>query len=164
MAQLRGYSIREVPITWYFKAGSKVHAFRDTLSMGRDLITSGAMRAPPPTRAASSPTPRSPKRPSQRSPSTQAPPAAPPALASSNAPHARPRSGHSLLEPCGSPLRRGSSRWPSSAPRTLCSTSVHDWKKSTKSATLAVMAIVAKTAPLMRAAADPKCLRGKESV
>ncbi len=39
MAQLRGYSIREVPITWYFKAGSKVHAFRDTLSMGRDLIT-----------------------------------------------------------------------------------------------------------------------------
>ncbi len=39
VAQQRGYSIREVPISWYFKAGSKVHPVRDTLSMGRDLIS-----------------------------------------------------------------------------------------------------------------------------
>lgn len=38
MAQLRGYSIREIPISWYYKAGSKVHPLRDTLTMGRDLV------------------------------------------------------------------------------------------------------------------------------
>jgi glycosyltransferase involved in cell wall biosynthesis len=39
VARLRGYSIREIPISWYYKAGSKVRPFRDTLSMGRDLIS-----------------------------------------------------------------------------------------------------------------------------
>lgn len=39
MARLRGYSIREVPISWYYKAGSKVHPIRDTLVMGHDLIS-----------------------------------------------------------------------------------------------------------------------------
>lgn len=38
VAQLRGYSIREVPISWYYKSGSKVHPLRDTFSMGRDLL------------------------------------------------------------------------------------------------------------------------------
>lgn len=38
VARLRGYSIREIPISWYYKAGSKVHPVRDTLTMGRDLI------------------------------------------------------------------------------------------------------------------------------
>ena len=38
MARLRGYTIREVPISWYYKAGSKVHPIRDTLIMGRDLF------------------------------------------------------------------------------------------------------------------------------
>lgn len=39
VARLRGYSIREIPISWYYKTGSKVRPVRDTLSMGRDLIT-----------------------------------------------------------------------------------------------------------------------------
>lgn len=39
VARLRGYSISEIPISWYYKAGSKVHPIRDTLSMGRDLLT-----------------------------------------------------------------------------------------------------------------------------
>ncbi|HZC05148.1 MAG TPA: glycosyltransferase [Ktedonobacterales bacterium] len=39
VAQLRGYTIREAPISWYYKAGSKVRPIRDTLSMARDLFT-----------------------------------------------------------------------------------------------------------------------------
>lgn len=39
IAQLRDYTIKEAPVTWYYKAGSKIHPIRDTLSMGRDLIT-----------------------------------------------------------------------------------------------------------------------------
>jgi len=39
IAQQRGYTIREAPITWYYKAGSKVNPVRDTLSMARDLLT-----------------------------------------------------------------------------------------------------------------------------
>ena len=39
IAQLRGYSIREIPISWYYKAGSKIHPLRDTLAMARDLLS-----------------------------------------------------------------------------------------------------------------------------
>ena len=38
MAQLRGYSIREIPISWYYKAGSKIHPLRDTWNMARDVL------------------------------------------------------------------------------------------------------------------------------
>lgn len=38
VAQLRGYTIREAPVSWYYKSGSKVHPLRDTFSMGRDLM------------------------------------------------------------------------------------------------------------------------------
>ena len=38
MARLRGYSIREIPISWYYKSGSKVRPLADTLSMARDLL------------------------------------------------------------------------------------------------------------------------------
>ena len=39
VARLRGYVIREIPISWYYKTGSKIHPVRDTLTMGRDLIS-----------------------------------------------------------------------------------------------------------------------------
>lgn len=39
VARLRDYSIREVPVSWYYKSGSKVNPLRDTLTMGRDLLT-----------------------------------------------------------------------------------------------------------------------------
>ncbi len=39
VARLRGYSIREVPVSWYYKSGSKVNPLRDTLTMGVDLFT-----------------------------------------------------------------------------------------------------------------------------
>ncbi|HEX8997722.1 MAG TPA: glycosyltransferase [Ktedonobacterales bacterium] len=39
MALLRGYSIKEVPVSWYYKAGSKIQPLRDTFAMVRDLIT-----------------------------------------------------------------------------------------------------------------------------
>lgn len=39
MARLRGYSIREIPISWYYKAGSKIHPLRDTWNMARDVFT-----------------------------------------------------------------------------------------------------------------------------
>jgi dolichyl-phosphate beta-glucosyltransferase len=41
IAQRRNYSIRETPISWYYKSGSKVRALRDTISMARDLIAIG---------------------------------------------------------------------------------------------------------------------------
>lgn len=39
IARLRGYRVREVPITWYYMPGSQVHAVRDTLTMLRDVLT-----------------------------------------------------------------------------------------------------------------------------
>ena len=38
VARLRGYTIRETPVSWYYKSGSKVHPLRDTFSMGRDVV------------------------------------------------------------------------------------------------------------------------------
>ena len=38
IAQLRGYSIIEVPISWYFNPDSKVNVLRDGVRMGLDLI------------------------------------------------------------------------------------------------------------------------------
>jgi dolichyl-phosphate beta-glucosyltransferase len=39
IARLRGYGIREIPVNWYYRAGSKVSPLRDTISMAHDLIT-----------------------------------------------------------------------------------------------------------------------------
>lgn len=39
IARARGYTIRELPVPWYFRSGSKVHPARDTLTMVRDLFT-----------------------------------------------------------------------------------------------------------------------------
>lgn len=39
IARARGYSIREVPISWYYKASSRIHPLRDTIQMTRDLFT-----------------------------------------------------------------------------------------------------------------------------
>ncbi|HEX8983651.1 MAG TPA: glycosyltransferase [Ktedonobacterales bacterium] len=39
VTRLRGYSVREVPVSWYYKSGSKVNPLRDTLTMGIDLLT-----------------------------------------------------------------------------------------------------------------------------
>jgi glycosyltransferase involved in cell wall biosynthesis len=38
MAQQRGYDIREVPITWYYKEHSKIKPFSDAYKMFRDVI------------------------------------------------------------------------------------------------------------------------------
>lgn len=38
IARLRGYSIREIPISWYYKAGSKINPLRDTWNMWRDVL------------------------------------------------------------------------------------------------------------------------------
>jgi dolichyl-phosphate beta-glucosyltransferase len=38
IAQRMGYRIVEVPVTWYYGRGSKVHPLRDTLNMVRDLL------------------------------------------------------------------------------------------------------------------------------
>ena len=35
----RGYHIIEVPIPWYFNAESKIRVFRDSIHMGKDLLT-----------------------------------------------------------------------------------------------------------------------------
>lgn len=39
IARMRGYSIREVPVPWYYRSGSKVRPARDTITMLRDLLT-----------------------------------------------------------------------------------------------------------------------------
>lgn len=39
IARLRGYEIREVPISWHFVPGSRVHPLRDAASVLRDLLT-----------------------------------------------------------------------------------------------------------------------------
>lgn len=39
IARRRGYVIREVPITWHYMPGSKVHPLRNTLSMLGDVVT-----------------------------------------------------------------------------------------------------------------------------
>jgi hypothetical protein len=38
IAQRRGYTIIEVPITWYYKSHSKIKPFRDARRMFRDVI------------------------------------------------------------------------------------------------------------------------------
>ena len=38
IARLRGYSIREVPISWYYERGSRIRPVRDTLTMVRDVL------------------------------------------------------------------------------------------------------------------------------
>jgi len=39
IARLRGYDIKEIPISWYFDQESKVHAIRDAIRMLRDVLT-----------------------------------------------------------------------------------------------------------------------------
>lgn len=39
IARQNGYRINEVPITWYYKPGSRLHIFRDSLKMAVDLLT-----------------------------------------------------------------------------------------------------------------------------
>jgi len=39
LARKRGYSIREVPITWWYDASSRVSPVRDTIAMCRELVT-----------------------------------------------------------------------------------------------------------------------------
>ena len=39
IARLRGYGIKEIPISWYFDEESKVHAIRDAFQMLRDVLT-----------------------------------------------------------------------------------------------------------------------------
>jgi dolichyl-phosphate beta-glucosyltransferase len=38
IARQRGYRISEVPITWYYVEGSRVHPIRDTITMLRDVL------------------------------------------------------------------------------------------------------------------------------
>ena len=38
LARKRGYRIIEVPIDWYYRAESKVRPYRDSLTMGRDIL------------------------------------------------------------------------------------------------------------------------------
>lgn len=38
IARARGYSVREIPVPWYYRSGSKVKPGRDTLGMLRDLF------------------------------------------------------------------------------------------------------------------------------
>lgn len=39
MARKRGYSIREVPISWHYMPGSRISPLRDTVTMLRDILT-----------------------------------------------------------------------------------------------------------------------------
>jgi hypothetical protein len=39
IGRLRGYRIVEVPIPWYYNAGSKIRVFKDSVRMGKDLLT-----------------------------------------------------------------------------------------------------------------------------
>lgn len=39
IARLRGYSIIEIPVSWYYMPGSRVHPIRDTVTMVRDVLT-----------------------------------------------------------------------------------------------------------------------------
>ncbi len=36
--QKKGYTIVEVPVTWSYKADSKLNLFNDTLKMGRGVL------------------------------------------------------------------------------------------------------------------------------
>ncbi|HEU0027126.1 MAG TPA: glycosyltransferase [Ktedonobacterales bacterium] len=38
IARMRGYSVREIPVPWYYRTGSKVHPARDTFGMLGDLF------------------------------------------------------------------------------------------------------------------------------
>jgi glycosyltransferase involved in cell wall biosynthesis len=38
IGRLRGYRIIEIPIPWYFNADSKIHVFRVSVNMGKDLL------------------------------------------------------------------------------------------------------------------------------
>ncbi|MEO7002229.1 MAG: dolichyl-phosphate beta-glucosyltransferase [Ktedonobacterales bacterium] len=39
IARLRGYQLREVPISWYYMKGSRIHPIRDSVAMFRDVLT-----------------------------------------------------------------------------------------------------------------------------
>ncbi len=39
IAQRQGINIREVPITWYYKAGTRLHFLKDSFKMAADLLT-----------------------------------------------------------------------------------------------------------------------------
>jgi dolichyl-phosphate beta-glucosyltransferase len=39
IARTRGYNIQELPISWYYKASSRIHPLRDTIHMTHDLFT-----------------------------------------------------------------------------------------------------------------------------
>jgi dolichyl-phosphate beta-glucosyltransferase len=39
IARLRGYTIVEIPVPWYYNGESRIHLFRDTVSLVRDLLT-----------------------------------------------------------------------------------------------------------------------------
>lgn len=39
IGRLHGYSIREIPISWYYVPGSRIRPIRDTLTMARDVLT-----------------------------------------------------------------------------------------------------------------------------
>jgi len=38
IARKRGYRMQELPISWYYKASSRIHPIRDTIYMTRDLL------------------------------------------------------------------------------------------------------------------------------
>lgn len=38
IARLHGYHVREVPITWYYMPGTRIHPVRDTITMARDVL------------------------------------------------------------------------------------------------------------------------------
>lgn len=39
IARQNGYHIQEVPITWYYKRGTRLHIIKDSIKMGMDLLT-----------------------------------------------------------------------------------------------------------------------------
>jgi dolichyl-phosphate beta-glucosyltransferase len=39
VARMRGYRIVEIPVPWYYSSESRIHLFRDTLALLRDLLT-----------------------------------------------------------------------------------------------------------------------------
>ncbi len=39
IAQRLGYKVKEVPITWYYKPGTRLHIVKDSIKMASDLFT-----------------------------------------------------------------------------------------------------------------------------
>ena len=39
LARRRGYTIKEIPISWYYHEESKIHAVRDAFQMIGDILT-----------------------------------------------------------------------------------------------------------------------------